>query len=292
MLDRANVLGPAGIGRLIVGFGAATTSSLLVCWMPVSLLGRFIIFAGSGIIGGLLAGWAANATTPARALGKSIASGAVQANVAGGALAVIATAVDTALGIGPTEGKGLSFAFAIALATLIVGTLVGAAVGLAYGFVPAFVAASRVGRTHASTDRLLVAAATWLSGVGLAHRFLVEGSTIGLRGETIAPIDHALLTATWAAPIAIALVLVGVAFFRAWTRHAFVRRVREGREPRYRVVEVEAAAVGEESLPLVAGVTREQCRFAVVPADDEAIEVGYREAAAPPPSLRAIALLP
>lgn len=283
------MLTPERIGRLIVGFGAATTSSLLVCWMPVSLLGRFIIFVGSGIIGGLLAGWAANATTPARALGKSVLSGAVQANVAGGALAVIATAVDTAFGLGPTDGKGLSFAFAVAVATAIVGTLVGAAIGVVYGFVPAFVAATRHGRTHASTDRLLVAAAAWLFAVGVAHGLLVDGSP----SATVEPLDGALLTTTWAAPIAIAIALASVASFRAWSRHAFVQRVREGREPRYRVVEVEAAAIGDETIPLVAGITREQCRFAVVPAEgDDAIEVGYREAAAPSPEPRAIALLP
>ena len=289
MFERAFGLRPAGIGRLIVGFGAATTSSLLVCWMPVSLLGRLVIFAGSGIIGGLLAGWAASATTPSRAVGKSVLSGAVQANAAGGALTVIATSLDAALGIAPSGAPGPSFAFAVAVATAIVGTLVGAAVGLAYGFVPAFVAASRSGRTHASTDRLFVAAAAWLAGIGLAHRFVVEGSS----NATIAPLDDALLAATWAAPMVTALVLLGIAFARAWMRHAFVRRVREGRERRWRVVDVEAAAIGDETIPLVAGVTREQCRFAVVPVDDdEPIEVGYREAAAPPPEPRAVALLP
>lgn len=289
MFERAFGLTPAGIGRLIVGFGAATTSSLLVCWLPLSLLGRGIVFVGSGIIGGLLAGWAANAKTSARALGRSVVSGAVQANATGGALAVMATAIDAALGIGPSDGRGLSFAFGIAIATAIVGTLVGAAIGVVYGFVPAFVSASMEGRTHASTDRLIVAASAWLASVGFAHWVLVAGSST----TGIAPLDGALVGATWAAPIATAVVLLGVAFARSWIRGSFVRRVREGRERRYRVVDIEAAEVTDDVLPLVAGVSREQCRFAVVPADDdEPIEVGYREAATPPPEPRAIALLP
>lgn len=286
MLERARRITPERIGRFVVGLGAATTSSLLVCWIPMSLLGRAIVFAGSGVFGAVLAAWAANASTPARAVGKSMLAGGIQANVAGSALAILAMVVDTALGIAP-DGVRLSSAAALGVATLIVGTLVGAFVGLAFGFVPAFVAASRIGRTHATADRIMIAASAWLVGIGIAHRYLVVSAT----SASVAPLERTLLDATWAVPIAVALVTSVFALARTSLRRAFVRRVRAGRDARYRVVEIEAASLADDALPAVGGVAREACRAAIVRVREPAF-AGYREAAEPDLEPRAVALLP
>ena len=64
-------LSPERVAAIAVGIGAGATSSLLVAFMPLSIFGRAFVFLGSGVIGGLLSGWAGLAKTTAGAFGRA-----------------------------------------------------------------------------------------------------------------------------------------------------------------------------------------------------------------------------
>jgi hypothetical protein len=241
------------ISSVAVGFAAGITSTILTGWIPLSDVGRGIVFVGSSISGAALAYWSSRATSGRLAFGRSAFSGAAQANIAGTFLVGLAQHVDHSLHISPTSSP--PSVFGLAFIMLCVGSILGLFVGMAYGFVPAVVARERSEPSLASADRAMVATAGFLTLAAAAHSRVVRDWP------------------AWAPLLVLASILATTALVRTAMRKAFLARVRAGREPRYRIEPAEGRSV----------------LYRIAEEDDR--ESLYRENAAPPEEPRAVGIV-
>lgn len=247
-------LSPEWISALAIGLAAGVTSTVLTSWAPVSTVGRAIIFIGSSLSGALFTYWAARASGPAIAVGKSGLAGAAQANLSATALLYLAWKADAVLGLTTKHAPPSDFG-AFALIILIAGSVVGFGIGLLYSVVPALVAHWRRTPRLGNTERAMHVSALFVA---------------------IAAVVHATIVPDWAvwAPLAVlSLTFAITAFVRTTLRNAFLARVRAGKEPRYRIEPDEGRSVLYRL------------------AEEDNLERLYRENATPPEEPKAVAVL-
>lgn len=230
------------------------TSTVLTGWAPLSDAGRAVVFVGSCLSGSMFAYWAARSTTALRAFGKSVLSGALQANISATALLYLAFGIDSALHLSPSPGKPADFG-AFAVIMFVAGSIVGAGVGMAYAIVPTLVAHWRKTAAIANADRSMLASSFFLFAAAFVHASIVTD------------------WAAWAPLTVVASALSAIAAARMALRARFLARVRAGREPRYRIEPADGRSV----------------LYRVAEEDDRAWS--YRENATPPPPPELIGVL-
>jgi hypothetical protein len=188
---------------------------------------------------------AARSSSAGRAFAKSAGFGALQANISASALLYLAYRADVAAHATPALSVPGDFG-SFALIILIVGSIVGAGVGMLYSVVPSLVAHWRRRPTLGTTDRAMFASSLFMFVAAFVHASIANDAAV------------------WLPLLVLAVPLATIALVRTILRARFLSRVRAGREPRYRIEEMEAGST-----------------LLRIAADDER-EAMYRENAAPP----------
>jgi hypothetical protein len=252
--DRTSSFSLEWVTAIAIGFAAGITSTVLTGWAPLSNLGRAIVFVGSCMSGATFAFWASRSSSAPRAMGTSALAGALQANISGTLLVLLAIKTDVALHTTPALAPPNDPA-GLAVLMLIAGSIVGTFVGMVYGIVPSLVARWRQSPRLGTLDRTLLACAAFLAAIAGLHSCIVS--------EGAASVPLAVL----------AVILAIAASVRIVTRAIFLARVRSGEEPRYRIE------------PTETGLTLMRI------ADEDPRETMYRENAMPSPEPIVIGVL-
>jgi hypothetical protein len=178
---------------------------------------RPLLAVTSAFFAAPLVAWASRARSRSAAVGRMLGVACVLG---------VAAAVPPALVLLLFDG-GLG---AVIFGMLFFGVILGAPTGLAYGALLAGPAAMAHGKdgSHAATDRVQRACGVWLACVSA----LAAVASLGLSGRDA---YGAAPTVASGAMVLVALACTGVAHRRLRRREAWIARVREGREPGFRI---------------------------------------------------------